>query len=102
MADPARLTVAADLSLLAANGEMMTVTANGRVIIVTLPRLWSRHWALNPLAGRSQGQWLLNRLQRALQVADLTLQVKVRQLVVAQLGPESQRTRLSRFGNLRC
>jgi len=97
MADPAPLAIDADLSLLAADGEVITVTAADSVIDVTLPRLWSRHWAMGPLADRSQRQWLLTRLQRGLQVADLTLRFKVRQHVVAQLRPDSQPTRLSRM-----
>ncbi|GEM_PF-2548967 len=97
MADPAPLAIYADLSLLAADAEVVTVTATGTVIDVTLPRLWSRHWAIGPLADRRQRQSLLARLQRDLQVADLTLRFKVRQHVVAQLRPHSQPTRLSRL-----
>ncbi|MGZ5365587.1 MAG: hypothetical protein ACXWZR_18745 [Mycobacterium sp.] len=62
---------------------------------MTLPRLWSRHWAVGPLADRRQRQSMLGRLQSGLQVADLTLRFKVRQHVVAQLRPHSQPTRLS-------
>jgi hypothetical protein len=97
MADPAPLAVHADLSLLAADGEVVTITAAESVIDVTLSRLWSRHLAIGPLADRRQRQSLLALLQRGLQVADLTLRFKVRQHVVAQLRPRSQPTRLSRL-----
>jgi hypothetical protein len=97
MADPAPLAIDADLSLLAADGEVVTVTATDSVIDVTLPQLWSRHWAMGPLADRRQRQSLLARLQRGLQVADLTLRFRVRQHVVAQLRPHSRPTRLSRL-----
>ncbi len=97
MVSPAPLAIHADLSLLAADGEVVTVTATDTVIDVTLPRLWSRHWALGPLTDRRQRQSLLARLQRGLQVADLTLRFKVRQHVVAQLRPNSQPTRFSRL-----
>ncbi len=91
------LTIHADLSLRAANGEVVTVTATDTIIDVTLPRLWSHQWALGPLADRRQRQSLLARLQRGLQVANLTLRFKVRQRVVAQLRPHSKPTRLSRL-----
>jgi hypothetical protein len=97
MADPVPLTIRADLSLRTADGEAVAVTSTGTVVDVTLPRLWSRHWAVGPLADRRQRQLLLARLQRGLQAADLTLRFKVRQHVVAQLGPHSQATRLSRL-----
>lgn len=97
MAHPAPLAVHADLSLLASDGSVVTVTATDAVIDVTLPRLWSRHWAVGPLADRRQRQSLLARLQRGLQVADLTLRFRVRQHVVAQLRSHSQPTRLSRM-----
>jgi len=96
MADPAPLGIHGELSLLAADGEAVTVTATDSVIDVTLPQLWSRHWAIGPLADRRQRPLLLARLQRGLQVADLTLRFKVRQHVVAQLRPHAQPTRLSR------
>lgn len=97
MADPAPLAIHADLSLLSADGEEVTVTATGQVIDITLPQLWSRHWAMGPLADRRQRQSLLARLQRGLRVADLTLRFRVRQHVVAQLRPHAQPTRLSRL-----
>ncbi len=97
MADPAPLAIHADLSLRAADGAVVTVTATDTVIDVTLPRLWSRHWAMGPWAYRRRRQPLLARLQRGLQLADLTLRFKVRQHVVAQLRPDSQPTRLSRM-----
>lgn len=97
MASPAPLAVRADLSLLSAGGEVVTVTATDSIIDLTLPSLWSRHWTTGPMADRRRRQWLLVRLQRGLQVADLTLRIKVRQHVVAQLRPHSQPTRLSRL-----
>jgi hypothetical protein len=97
MADPAPLAIHADLSLLTADGEIVTVTAADMVIEVTLPKLWSRGWAMGPLADRRRRQSLLIRLQRGLQIADLTLRFNVRQHVVAQLQPHSQPTRLSRL-----
>jgi hypothetical protein len=97
MADPAPLAIHADLALLAADGAVVTVTASGSVIDVTLPHLRSRHWAVGPLADRGQRQSLLAGLQHGLQVADLTLRFKVRKHVVAQLRPHSRPTRLSRL-----
>jgi hypothetical protein len=97
MADPAPLAVHADLALLATDGDVVTITAAESVIDVTLSRLWSLQFATGPLADRRQRQSLLVRLQRGLQVADLTLRLKVRQHVVAQLRPRSQPTRLSRL-----
>ena len=97
MAAPAPLAIHADLSLLAADGEVVTIAAADSVIDVTLPRLWSRQWAVGPLAHRRQRQVLLAALQRGLQVADLTLRIKVREHVVAQLHPRSRPTRLSRL-----
>jgi hypothetical protein len=97
MSHPAPLEIHADLSLLAADGSVVTVTATDAVIDVTLPRLWSRHWAMGPLADRRQRHSLLARLQRGLQAADLTLRFRVRQHVVAQLRPHSRPTRLSRM-----
>jgi hypothetical protein len=97
MAEPAPLAIHADLSLLSADGKVVTIAAAGAVIDVTLPRLWSRQWAMGPLAHRRQRQVLLAALQRGLQVADLTLRIKVREHVVAQLRPHSRPTRLSRL-----
>jgi hypothetical protein len=97
MSGPAPLAVHAHLSLLAADGAVVTVTATDAVIDVTLPRRWSRHWAIGPMADRRQRQSLLARLQRGLQITDLTLRFKVGQHVVAQLRPHSQPTRLSRL-----
>ena len=97
MSGPAPLAIHAHLSLLAADGAVVTVTATDAVIDVTLPRRWSRHWAIGPMADRRQRQSLLARLQRGLQTADLTLRFKVGQHVVAQLRPHSQPTRLSRL-----
>jgi hypothetical protein len=94
---PAPLAIHADLRLLAADGELVTVTATDRVIDVTLPRLWSRQWAAGPLADRSRRQALLTQVQGGLQSADLTLRIKVREHVVAQLRPESRPSRLSRL-----
>lgn len=97
MVEPAPLAIHADLSLLASDGAVVTVAAADSVIDVTLPRLWSRQWAAGPLAHRGQRQVLLAALQRGLQVADLTLRIKVREHVVAQLQPHSRPTRLSRL-----
>jgi len=83
-------------SLLAADGGVVTARPTDAVIDVTLPRLWSRHWGIGPMADRRQRQSLLPRLQRGLQAAELTLRFKVGQHVVAQLRPHSQPTRLSR------
>jgi hypothetical protein len=97
MAEPAPLAIDGELALFGADGEAVTVTATGAVIDVTLPHLRSRLWVMSPLADRSQRQVLLTLLQRGLRVADLTLRVKVRQHVVAQMRPHSQPTRLSRI-----
>jgi len=96
MSRHAPLAVDGDL-LLSADGQSVSVTASGTVITVTLPWLWSRQWAVGPLADRSQRQSLLAGLQRALQAADLTLQFEVRRQVVARLGPLSRPTLLSRL-----
>ncbi len=97
MANRAPLAVIADLSLATAGGEAITVAADGQVITVTLPRLWSRRWAPGPLADRGQRAALLDRLHHGLQSADLTLRFKVRRQVVAQLAPQSRPTPLSRL-----
>ena len=97
MTKPMPLAVFADLSLLSADGDAITVTAAESVITVTLPRLWSSRWALGPLADRSQRRPLLASLHHALQVADLTVLIEVRRQVVAKLRPQSQPTRLSRL-----
>jgi hypothetical protein len=97
IADPVPLAIDADLSLVAADGRVVTVTATGTVIDVTLPQLWSRHWAFGPLADRRQRQLLLSRLQRGLQIADLTLRFRVRHHLVAQLRPHQHPTRVSRL-----
>jgi len=64
---------------------------------VSLPRLFPRWWPPGPLADRRRRALLLTRLQRGLQVADLTLQVRVHEQVVAQLTPQSRPTPLSRL-----
>ncbi len=97
MAHPAPLAIHADLSLIASDGSVVTVTATDAVIDVTLPRLWSRHWAMGPMADRRQRQTVLARLQCGLQATDLTLRLRVRQHVVARLRPHSRPTRLSRM-----
>ncbi len=93
----ASLAVTADLSLATPGGEAVTVAADGAVITVTLPRLWSRRWAFGPLADRSRRQTLLAGLHRGMQVADLTVQFKVKRQLVAQLAPQSRPSRLSRL-----
>ncbi len=93
----ATLAVTADLSLATPGGEAVTVAADGAVITVSLPRLWSRQWAVGPLADRGQRQKLLAGLHRGMRVADLTVQFKVQRQVVAQLAPQSRPTRLSRL-----
>lgn len=97
MTGRAPLSVTASLALLSAQGETVTVTADGPVIVVNLPRLFPRRWPPGPLAGRRRRASLLASLQRGLQVADLTLQVRVRRQVVAQLAPQSRPTPLSRL-----
>jgi hypothetical protein len=94
---PAPLAVDAALSLLADDGEVLTVEAGGKVIDVTLPRLWVSRRTIGPLADRGQRQALLRGLHRGLRGADLTLRIKVRQHLVAELRPYSQPTRLSRL-----
>jgi len=91
------LAVFADLTLLAADGERVTVAADGPVITVTLPQLRSRRWALGPRIDRGGRRALLARMHHALQVADLTLQFKVRRRLVAQLRPASRPTLVSRL-----
>jgi hypothetical protein len=93
----ASLAVTADLSLATPGGEAVTVVADGAVITVNLPRLWSRQWAPGPLADRGPRQMLLARLHRGMQMADLTVQFKVQRQVVAQLSPQSRPTQLSRL-----
>ena len=97
MAGHAPLALTVDLSLLSAQGEAVTVTADGSVITLSLPRLFSRRWPPGPLSDRGRRALLLARLRRGLQVADLSLQVRVRQQVVAQLTPQSRPTLLSRL-----
>jgi len=91
------LAVTADLSLQAASGEAITVTGDGAVVTFTLPHLRLYPGALGPLADRKRRVEVLTRLQRGLQIADLTLQVRLRDTVLAQLGPQSQPSLLSRL-----
>lgn len=97
MATPAPLAVFAQLSLLTAAGDNITVMATDTVITVTLPRLRWRSLALGPLADRNQRLYLLVNLHEGLRRADLTVQFQVRQRVVAQLRPQSQPTLVSRL-----
>jgi antitoxin (DNA-binding transcriptional repressor) of toxin-antitoxin stability system len=91
------LEVTAELSLQAANGEAVTVTADGAVVTVSLPSLRPLRGQFGPLADRQRRAALLARLQRGLQVADLTLQVKLRGMPLAQLAPHARPTALSRL-----
>jgi hypothetical protein len=91
------LAVTAALSLQSATGEAVTVTADGAVVTVTLPHLRLPPGRLGLLADRKRRAAMLARMQRGLQVADLTLQVKLRQTLLAQLAPHSQPTALSRL-----
>jgi hypothetical protein len=97
MAEPAPLAVFADLQLLAESGDAIAVKATDSVVTVTLPRLWSRRWALGPLGKRVQREPLLARLHEGLQRTDLTLHVELRRELVARLGPQSKPTLLSRL-----
>jgi hypothetical protein len=97
MRRPVPLAVTADLTLLTDGGQPIIVAAEGPVISVTLPRLWSRRWALGPLADRRLRHVLLTRLHRGLQFADLTLQFRVGRRVVARLAPMSRPTVWSRL-----
>ncbi len=91
------LAVTADLSLQSANGEAVTVTADGAVVTVTLAHLRLHPGQRGLLANCRRRAAMLARLQRGLQVADLTLQVKLRETLLAQLAPHSQPTALSRL-----
>ncbi len=97
IAGHAPLAVTVDLSLLPAQGEAVTVTADGSVITLSLPRLFPRRWPPGLLSDRGRRALLLARLQRGLQVADLSLQVRVHEQIVARLTPQSRPTLLSRL-----
>lgn len=96
---PARtpLAVTALLSLQSAHGEAVTVTAAGAVVTVTLQNLRLRRGQLGLLAQRKQRAAMLAQLQQGLQAADLTLQVTLRETLLAQLAPDSHPTALSRL-----
>lgn len=100
MASLPPLAVFAELSLLAASGEVIAVTAAGPVITVSLPRLRSQYGRGSPLSDRSQRKRLLASLHEGLRAADLTLRFEVKRRVVAQLRPESKPTLLSRLMGL--
>ena len=93
----APLAVTAELSLQAATGEAVTVTADGAVVTVTLPHLRLHPGRLGLPVDRKGREAMLARLQRGLQVVDLTLQVRVRETLLAQLAPHSQPGALSRL-----
>ncbi len=88
MVTPKPLHVMAQLSILALN-HPIAVHADGSVITVDLPGVWTSWRLLRQHLSGSSRAMRLTQLHQGLQLADLTLEVRMAQRVVATLTPQS-------------
>lgn len=94
------LDVLANLSMVA-NGDDVNVRADGSTVVVELSsfRAGTSLLGLVPLQGRAGAQHLA-RFNDALRMADLTVEVRVREDTVARLGAKAQAGSVSRLLSL--
>ncbi len=91
------IDVLGELSVTGEGGEQLRLDGQGDAITVTLPNLRAGRSLAKQTAGRLKRKELLGRLQKALRLADLTLQVHVAGTPVARLTPHSEASLLSRL-----
>ena len=93
----APLDVFARLSVAAENGEEISVNAEKEIITVILPNLWIGRSVLKQFSSREKRGEMLDNLHGGLKYADLTIQFRISQRLIAQLRPQSRSSFLSRF-----
>lgn len=96
---PARLApldVVADLSI-AVDGEDVHIRGDGRTIVVEAERLGALRRLLRSLPARRRNPGRLGRLHAALEVADLTVEVRAAGDLIARMGADADVSAMSRL-----
>lgn len=93
----APLNVFAQLSLVAENGQAISVSAENEIITVTLPNLWIGRSILKQFSNRQKRGEMLENLYSGLLYTDLAIEFRISQRIIAQLRPESRPSFLSRL-----
>ena len=94
------IDVFGQLSLVPSVGAEVLVRADKDTVSVTVPDFKVARQLLKQVPRRHNRRQVLARLQDALRLSDLRLQVKVSHWVVAQLAPRSQGGLVSRLVGL--
>lgn len=93
----APLDVSAQLSLTDENGKEISVIAEKEIITVTLPSLWVGRPILRQLSNRRQRTWMMEHFHYSLKHADLMVEFRIADRIIALIGPQSRPGLLSRI-----
>ena len=83
------LDVSARLSLTNENGKEILVSAEKEIITVMLPSLWFAHTMLAQFTDRCQRIWLMENVYGGLKHADLMIEFRIADRLIARIGPDS-------------
>jgi hypothetical protein len=86
----APLDVFARLSLVDGEGKEISVRAEDEVITVTVPSLWIGRPVLKQLSDRQRRQRLIGYAHDGLDRADLMVELRVSQRLIARIGPRAR------------
>ncbi|MFT6924704.1 MAG: hypothetical protein ACJAZP_000262 [Psychromonas sp.] len=84
------LDVSGRLSLTDENGKQILVTAEKQTITVTLPSLWVGHPMLRQLSNRRQRTSMMENIYGGLKHADLMIEFRIADRIIALVGPQSR------------
>ena len=93
----APLDVSAQLSLTDENGKEISVIAEKEIITVTLPSLWVGRPILRQLTNRRQRTGMMEHFHYSLKHADLMVEFRIADRIIALIGPQSRPGLLSRI-----
>ena len=93
----APLDVSAQLSLTDENGKKILLSAEKEIITVTLPNLWVGRPILWQLTNRGQYTRIIEHVHGGLQFADLMIEFRIADRVIALIAPQSRSGLVSRI-----
>jgi hypothetical protein len=93
----APLDVSGRLSLTDENGETILLSAEKEIITVMLPSMWVGRPILRQLTNRRQRSWMIENVHGGLKLADLMIEFRIADRVIALIAPQSRPGLVSRI-----